>query len=287
MHENYVIVTDSACDLSEEMLGHMEIPFVSLNVFMKDNPAFPCNLRGAAFYQALQSGQVACTSAANLSLFRDTFTKILKQGKDILYLSFSSALSCMCATGRIAAEELMEEFPERKIVVVDSLSASHGQGLLVYYAAQEKAHGMRLEELAAYLEQQRQRTIHWFTVDDLMYLRRGGRVSMASAMAGTLLGIKPVMHMNAEGKLAVCSKVRGRRAAIQTLAKHFHEECEDVNAPVYIGHANALADAEMLRDMIRNESGAKLITIGEIGGVIGAHTGPGALSIFFVGKSRT
>ncbi len=286
MTQNYVLVTDNACDLSEEMLSRMGIPFVSLNVFMKDAPALPCTLSHTDFYHALRSGQVACTSAANLSQFRELFSQILAEGKDILYLAFSSALSCMYATGKLAAEELQEEYPDRRIIVIDSLCASLGQGLLVYHAAQKREAGATLEELAAYLTEQRLKTVHWFTVDDLMYLKRGGRVSTASALAGTLLGIKPIMRVNNEGKLTVYSKVRGRKASLQMLAKRYCEECTAREAPVYICQADCLADAECLKEMLQTECGVKHITIGEIGGVIGSHTGPGAIGLFYTADER-
>ena len=286
MPHNYVLVTDSACDLSAEMLSRMSIPYVSLNVFMKDSPALPCTLPHTEFYHALRSGQVACTSAANLSQFRELFTSILEEGKDILYLAFSSALSCMYATGKLAAEELQEEYPDRRIVVIDSLSASLGQGLLVYNAAQKRESGMTLDELAAYVTEQRLKTIHWFTVDDLMYLKRGGRVSTISAMAGTLLGIKPIMHVSNDGKLTAVSKARGKKAALQTLAQHYNDECSDRDAAIFICQADCLADAEFLQDILKKEYGAKHVTIGEIGSVIGSHAGPGTIGLFYTADSR-
>ncbi len=286
MEQNYVIVTDTACDLAPEMLERLGIPAVPLNVFMKDAPALPCALRGADFYQALRDGQVACTSAANLSLFRDVFTKILQQGKDILYISLSSALSCMHATGQIAAEELREEYPDRKIIIIDSLSACMGEGLLVYYAAEKREAGMSLEELAEYVTNQRLHTIHWFTVDDLMFLRRGGRVGSLSAMAGTLLGIKPIMYVTNEGKLTAHAKVRGRKNSLLTLAAHFKEDNGNPKEPVFIAQADAMEDAEFLKDVLQKEHGVSAVTIGEIGPVIGAHAGPGTIALFYMGTAR-
>lgn len=284
--QNYVLITDSACDLSPEMLARLGVPFVSLNVFFKDTPAQPCNLHGKEFYEALQDGKVACTSAANLSAFRDVFVPILEQGKDILYLSLSSSLSCMHATGKMAADELAAEYPDRKIVVVDSLCACMGLGLMVYHAAELREQGMSLDALSAYLLENRLHTIHWFTVDDLMFLRRGGRIGGVSAMAGTLLGIKPVMCMNDDGKLMAAGKVRGRKNALLALAKHFSEECENPEGTVFIAHANADEDAVFLKETLMNEYGAKQVTIGEIGAVIGAHAGPATISIFFMGTAR-
>ncbi len=285
-NETYALITDSAADLSDHLLQAMGVISIPLNVFMKDSPAQPCTLRGAAFYDALKSGQVACTSAANLSVFRETFSKILEDGKDILYISFSSPLSCMCATARIAAEELHQEYPTRRIVIVDSLSASLGQGLLVYHCAEQKERGMSLDELAAYAEVTRLKVMHWFTVDDLMFLKRGGRVGVMSAFAGALLGIKPVLHVNNEGKLAAVQKIRGRKNAVLELGKHYAEECTDKESTVFIAQANALDAAEMLKSALLHEHGAKHVIIGEIGPVIGAHAGPGAVALFYLGTSR-
>lgn len=285
-NESYVIVTDSASDLSEQMLRALNITSIPLNVFMKDHPAQPCTLRGTAFYDALRAGQVACTSAANLSRFRETFVSILESGKDILYLAFSSQLSCMYATARIAAEELLEEYPERRIVIVDTRSGGLGEGLLVYHCAEEKERGLSLDELAAYAEENRLKIIHWFTVDDLLFIKRGGRVGALSAYAGSLLGIKPVMHVNNEGKLVPMQKIRGRKAAVLELGKHYNAECTNKASTVFLAHADAPDFAEMLKDALTRDFGAKHVIIGEIGPVIGAHGGPGTVALFYLGESR-
>ena len=285
-NESYVLVTDSAADLSENQIERMGLVSIPLNVFMKDAPAMPCTLTGKEFYDAVRSGRTACTSAANLARFRETFGEILREGKDILYLAFSSPLSCMCATARIAAEEMQAEYPDRRIIVIDTLCASLGEGLLVYNAAEQKAKGLSLDELAAYVEENRLRLIHWFTVDDLMFLKRGGRLSAVSAIAGSLLGIKPVLHVSDEGKLVAVGKVRGWKNAILELAKHFAEECTDRESVVFIAHADAHADASLLRDTLMQEHGAKHVVIGEIGPVIGAHAGPGTVALFYLGESR-
>lgn len=283
---DYVIVTDSGCDLTLEQRESMELDLVPLNAFMKDTPTQPCTLVGADFYNALRDGHIACTSAANLSTFRDIYIRILNQGKDILFLSFSSALSCMYATARLTAEELATEYPERKIITVDSLSASMGQGLLLYYAVQKKREGASIEELEAYLLENRLHLIHWFTVDDLMFLKRGGRLSSLSAVAGTLLGIKPVMHVSDEGKLIAKAKVRGRKNALLALAKHFADEVYDPTQQVYISHGDDIEAANFLRDTIMKEYGATNVIIGDVGPVIGAHSGPGTIALFYMGKGR-
>ena len=285
-NESYVLITDSAADLSAHMTESMGVRVISLNVFMKDNPALPCTLHGAEFYDALRGGQVACTSAANLARFRETFSEVLESGRDILYLSFSSPLSCMCATARIAAEELLEEYPSRRILVIDTLCASLGEGLLVYHCAEQKERGMSLDELAAYAEETRLKIMHWFTVDDLLFLKRGGRVGAVSAYAGALLGIKPVMHVSDEGKLVPVQKVRGRKNAIAELGRHYADECTDKDSTVFIAHADAADAAETLKDALLHQHGAKHVVIGEIGPVIGAHAGPGTVALFYLGTSR-
>lgn len=285
-NESYVIVTDSAADLSEQQLTHMGVGFIPLNVFMKDDPAIPCELRGDAFYSELRSGRIACTSAANISSFREAFSEILSRGQDILYLGFSSPLSCMCATARIAAEELADEFPERTIRIVDTLCASLGEGLLVYHCAEQRARGMSLDELAAYAVKTRMNIIHWFTVDDLLFLKRGGRVGTMSALAGSVLGIKPVLHVSDEGKLVAKQKIRGRKNAILELGRHYGAECTDKESVVFIAQANAPDAAEMLKEALMRDHGAKHVTIGEIGPVVGAHAGPGTVALFYLGETR-
>ena len=286
-NESYALITDSGADLSEQMLQRIGVETISLNVFMKDNPALTCTLRGKDFYDALRGGQVACTSAANLSSFREIFGKHLEAGRDILYLSFSSPLSCMCATARIAAEELAEEYPGRSIRIVDSLSASMEQGLLVYHCAEQKERGLSLDELAAYAEATRLKIVHRFTVDDLLFLKRGGRVGAMSAYAGALLGIKPVLYVNDEGKLVPGQKLRGRKNAVMELGKHYNAECTDKESTVFIAHADAPDYAEMLKEALLQYHGAKHVVIGEIGPVIGAHAGPGTVALFYLGASRT
>lgn len=284
-NDSYVLITDSAADLSPHMLEAMGVRSIPLNMFMKDNPAQPCELRGAAFFDALRNGQVACTSAANLARFREIFSEVLESGKDILYLAFSSPLSCMYATARIAAEELQEEYPDRRIIVVDTLCACLGEGLLVHHCAEQRERGMSLDELAAYAEATRLKIMHWFTVDDLLFLKRGGRVGAMSAYAGSLLGIKPILHVSDEGKLVAVQKVRGRKNALVELAKRYDAECTDKTATVFIAHGDAMEAAETLKGALL-QYGAKHIVIGEIGPVIGAHAGPGTIALFYFGTSR-
>lgn len=287
LNDSYVLITDSAADLSEQMLEAMGVISIPLNVFMKDNPAQPCTLRGAAFYDALRAGQVACTSAANLARFRDAFSAVLESGRDILYLAFSSPMSCMYATARIAAEELLEEYPDRRIVVLDTLCAGMGEGLLVYLCAEQKQRGVSLDALAAYAEETRLKIIHWITVDDLLFVKRGGRLNAVSAFAGVLLGVKPLMSINEEGKLMPRQKVRGKKNVLLELGRHYDDECTDKSATVFIAHADCHDAAELLKSALIHEHGAKHVVIGEIGPVIGAHGGPGAMALFYLGTSRS
>ena len=284
--QDYVIFTDTGADMPESILRQYDIRLIPLNCFMKDDPAVTIDLRGKAFYDELRAGRVACTSAANLSVFREAFTEILEQGKDILYVTLSSGLSCMCANGKLAAAELMEEYPGRSIRVVDSLGVTLGQALLVHLLAEKRAAGMSLDETAAYAEENKLCMTHWFTVEDLVFLKRGGRLNAVSAFAGTLLGIKPVLTVTPEGKLEAVEKQRGRRNSILSLLHHFETECTDRSAPVYIAHADALDAAEQVQEMFRNDYGITNTVIGELGPIIGAHTGPGLVGVFYIGSPR-
>ncbi|MCQ2416832.1 MAG: DegV family protein [Oscillospiraceae bacterium] len=286
-NETYVLFTDSASDLTEQVASGMGVSLLYLNVFMKDSPAQACTLRGSDFYDALRNGKVACTSAANLSHIREKFEAVLKTGRDILYLAFSSTLSSMYATAQIVAEELAEEYPERKIRIVDTRCGSLGQGLLVYLCAERKGHGASLDEAAAFAENNHEKVRHWFTVEDLMYLRRGGRVGTLSAFAGVLLGIKPILLLNHRGILNAMQKVRGKKNAVTAMIKHYEEEVLDENSIIYIGHTDAPELAEQLRDILKKEYGIQQIVIGMIGPVIGAHAGPGAVAVFYLGKHDT
>ena len=284
--QDYVIFTDTGADMPGSILKKYDIREIPLKCFMKDEPEQTVELRGKAFYDALREGKVACTSAANISVFRDAFTEVLKQGKDILYITISSGLSCMSANGRLAADELMEEYPDRKIRVVDSLGVTLGEALLCQLTAEKRAAGLSLDEAAAYAEENKLCMTHWFTVEDLVYLKRGGRLSAVSAFAGTLLGIKPLITVDTEGKLDAVEKQRGRNNSILSLLQHYDTECADRSVPVYIAHADALETAEQLSETLIKEHGVKETVIGELGPIIGAHTGPGLIGLFFFGAPR-
>ena len=282
----YVIMTDSACDIAQSVLTEWGIDAVKMS-YSFENGQGDNDITSKDFYARMRAGEVAKTSAVNPDTFINAFASVLEQGNDILYLAFSSGLSTTCNSACIAAEELADKFPERKIVVVDSLCASAGQGLFVYLVNQKKLAGASLDEAAEYAEQIKLNICHWFTVDDLVYLKRGGRVSPAVAFVGGMLGIKPVMHVDNEGHLVSVDKVRGRKAAIQALAKKLEETALDKeNGEIFISHGDCIDDANALADIFAQKLNAKVNIITDIGAVIGAHACPGTLALLCVGKER-
>ena len=286
---DYIIFTDSSCDINPDLLAQWEVPFVSLTVkFEEDAESFAnFDMPFDQFYDRMRKGSVARTSAVNMEAFKEAFEPYLKQGKDLLYIGFSSGLSTTVNSGAMAAQELAEAYLERKIIVVDTFAASAGFGLLVYLAVQEKRKGATLEQAAKFVEEQRVHLCHWFTVDDLVYLKRGGRVSAAACFVGGLLDIKPVLHMDDPGHLINMFKVRGRRASIKALADKYGELALNPGKDtVFISHGDCLDDAKLLEKMLRERFGAKVELITYVGPVIGSHSGPGTLALFFLGRER-
>lgn len=283
----YRIFTDSACDLSADLLRLWGVKFCSLNfTFDGESRSYEnYELPAPVFYQFMRDGKTAQTSAINPDSFSHAFERELKKGRDILYLGFSSALSTTCNSARIAAEELTEQYPERKILVVDTLGASAGQGLLVYLTVQQKRAGASIEEAARFAEENKQRICHWFTTDTLTYLQRGGRISTAAAVFGNALNLRPVLTVSPEGLLENTAKVRGRKATIRALADKVINNAVD-GSPVFLSHADCEEDAITLAHMIRDARGLKTEVITDVGPVIGAHAGPGTLAVFFVGTDR-
>jgi len=285
----YVIFADSSCDLSAEMLEERGVPYASLS-FRFDNSGEEYTNKGMNikdFYDKMRAGGVAKTSATNSETFAIEFEKILNEGKDILYIGFSSGLSTTYNSARIAAEQLKTSYPDRKIIVVDTLAASAGIALLIDMVISKKNEGASIEEAAKFAEDNKMRICHWFTVDDLVYLKRGGRISPAAAFFGNMIGIKPVLHVDNEGHLVNVLKVRGRKMSVATLADKYGELADDEgNKIVYISHGDCLADAEELGRIIKEKYGAETKLITNVGTVIGAHSGPGTLALFFVGKER-
>jgi len=285
----YAIFTDSACDIKPEMLKEWGVGYENLTFrFEGDDKVYTGeDMDITAFYQKMREGGVAKTAAANPEAFIGSFRKILEAGNDILHLGFSSGLSTTYNAARIAALQLAEEFPDRKIVVIDTLAASAGQGLLVYLAVKKQEEGASLEENAEYIKAMVPKLCHWFTVDDLVYLKRGGRVSALTAIAGTMLGIKPVLHVDDEGHLIKVSTAHGRKKAIMALADKYGELADDKeNGVVFISNADCIGDVKQLENILKERYGASIDVITDVGSVIGAHSGPGTLALFFVGKNK-
>ena len=286
----YVILTDSGCDLTDALAKELELTVLPLSVTVNGkeyhNYLDEREISHKDFYALLREGNTGKTSAINLDTFKDAMEAILKEGKDVLYLGFSSGLSGTYQVGALAADELSEKYPDRKILTVDTLCASLGQGLLVYYAVMQKRAGKSIEEVRQYVLENRLHLAHWFTVDDLNHLKRGGRVSATTAMVGTLLSIKPVLHVDDEGHLISMEKARGRKASIKRLADKVQEDMLEMDQPIFISHGDCAEEAEQLADLLRGKPHIGDITIGYVGPVIGAHAGAGVLAIFYLGKNR-
>ena len=287
MAENYVLFTDSACDIHPDKLAEWNVKmlplaflFTDTNVEQKDHDE-PIG----EFYKSMRAGRVAKTSCVNEDAFERAFTELLETGQDILYLGLSGGLSVTPDNAKKVAARLAPKYPDRKIIAIDSLSASAGEGLFVYLAVKNRDAGMTLEENAEALRKEIPHVCHWFTVEDLVYLKRGGRVSAATALLGTALNVKPVLHVDNEGHLIKMTQVHGRKKSIKTLAEKLAQTVRP-DSPIFISNADCMEDAEMLRDLIKAESGMDVTLITSIGSVIGAHAGPGTLALFFMGKER-
>lgn len=286
---DYIIFTDSACDVEPELLRQWGVSYADMTfTFVGDSREYiNSDISVKEFYDRMREGANAKTAAINADAFMKGFEPLLKEGKDILYVAFSSGLSTTVNSAHMAAEQLAEEYPDRKIVIVDTLAASAGGGLMVYMAVQKKNSGASLEENAAYIESLTAQHCIWFTVDDLEYLKRGGRVSPAVAFVGGLLGIKPVLQMDSEGHLVKVSTARGRKRAIEALADKYGElSYENKDTPIFISHADCMGEAQQLADMLKTRYGVEVTLITNIGPIIGSHSGPGTIALFFIGKHR-
>ena len=286
---SYKIITDSSCDFTDAMCAQLDIAYTPLTVTYKgeSHSNFSDEAAINAFYNELREGVTATTSAANPDDWAKVMEPALAEGHDLLVIAFTSGLSTTYQSAVIAANDLQEQYPDRKIKVVDSLCAALGQGLLIWYACQKRDEGMSLEDLTAWVEENKHHICHWVTVDDLSHLKRGGRISATTALVGTMLNIKPIIHVNEEGKLINVSKVRGRKAAIEFIASKVGELGEGYNNDTcFVVHGDCEADANILADTIKAKYGVKNVHIGYLGPVIGAHTGPGVLAVFFLGTHR-
>lgn len=288
---NYVIVTESTSDLPDEIAKDLDIRVIpmafELNGKSYYNYLDERELDIHEFYEALRRGEKSVTTLINTEVFMDFFEPILKEGNDILYITFSSGLSGTYNASLLAIDELKEMYPESKIFSVDSKCASIGEGLLVYTAALKKEEGYTIEKLHEWLNDNILKLCHWFTVDDLNHLKRGGRVSAISAAIGTALNVKPVLHVDNEGKLIPIEKVRGRKKSLIALADRMLQTCTKPEVQtIFIGHGDAKEDAEYLEQLIKERMNVKDVIINPIGPVIGSHSGPGTIALFFFGTER-
>ena len=286
----YWIVTDSTIDMPKRYVDSQE-NFRVLNMsYTMDGVSYVpdgTDENSREIYRQLRAGKNIVTAQVNSESWREAFEEILAGGNDLLVIAFSSGLSGTCQAAFTAAEEAREKYPDRKLEVIDSLCASAGEGLLVDYALRNRDRGMSLEENAAWVRENVQNIIHWFTVDDLMFLMRGGRVGAVSAYIGSLVKIKPVLHVNEEGKLIPREKVQGRRKSIRALADKVKQNIVHPEGQlVLISHGDCEAEAQSLADMIKAELPVAEVRLSYIGPIVGAHSGPGTLAVFFMGKGR-
>ncbi|MBQ9121193.1 MAG: DegV family protein [Clostridia bacterium] len=288
--QNFTIITDSSCDLTPSLCEQLNVKVLPLSFFIEGKQYYndPLNpeISHKDFYKQLSDGKMVTTSAPNPEQFREVIEPELIAGNDVLYLGFSSALSGTYNAGCVAAAELSEKYPGRKVYTVDTRCASLGQGLLVYYACLERDKNKSIEEVRDYAESLKGRICHWFTVSDLYQLKRGGRISGMTAALGTMLSIKPILHVDDSGRLISKFKARGRNASIMALFSKMKELAVDPkNQIIFISHGDCFDDAKLLGDKITEEFGCKCV-IGYVGPVIGAHAGKGTVALFFLGKER-
>lgn len=285
---SYKIITDTCCDFPKEMYAQLDLTVVELSLLFRNNTYNTISDElTKTMFDALRAGETASTAAANPQQWSDAMEPALAEGHDVLVLAFSSGLSTTYQSAVIAGQELSEKYPQRNIRVVDTLCASMGQGLLVWYACQKRDEGLSLEELYAWCEDAKMRLCHWFTVDDLMFLKRGGRISAATALVGTMLNIKPVLHVDDEGRLISKSKCRGRKASLDALAAKLGElGLPGENKTVFISHGDCIDDAQYLANVVKEKYGVENVIISYVGAVIGSHSGPGTMAFFFLGKHR-
>lgn len=289
---NFEIVTESTCNLKEDMIDECGLHILPMT-FMCEGEQYQSYLKGQhtdlqQFYSMMRDGKVITTSLPNIADAETTFRSILDKGKDILYLGFSSALSSTYEAVDLLLKDLQKEYADRTIRSVETLGASGGQGLLVYLAVQKAREGLDVNETAQWVIDNRLNLAHWFTVDDLMFLFRGGRVSKTSAWAGTMLNIKPVMHVDNEGRLIPVEKVRGRKKSLNSLVDRMHKSAITPvsEQTVFINHGDCIDDANYVANKIKDEFGVTDIVINYVDPVIGAHSGPGTVALFFLANER-
>ncbi|MGM9526850.1 MAG: DegV family protein [Oscillospiraceae bacterium] len=288
---DYKITTDSTTDITPELVDELELHVIPMifTVDGKDYRNTPDNkdLDPHEFYEMLRNGKQSLTTQINGETFKDEVRPFLDNGLDVLHLCFSSGLSSTYNSIRLAAEDLLEEYPDRKIIIVDTLAASMGEGLIVYHAGVLRKQGKSIDEVAAWVEENKLKLAHWFTVDDLNFLKRGGRLSGAAAFFGTVLNIKPVLHVDDEGHLIPIDKIRGRRKSLECLVDHMAKTAVNPSEQViFISHGDALEDAQYVEKLVRERFGVKTVYMNHIGPVIGSHSGPGTVALFFLAEKR-
>ena len=283
----YQIITDSCSDFNEQMYREFNVGSAPLSVLYKGvlHANFSDDASLKELYDGIRGGEMPTTSAVNPDGWTALMKPILEEGRDILAICFASALSATYQSAVIAADELREAFPHRKINIVDSCCAALGQGLLIMKACEKRDNGMELDDLTAWVETNKAHVAHWITVDSLFHLKRGGRLSATTAIVGTMLNIKPLLVITAEGKLISHSKARGRKAALEAIANQVAAHCIDKSL-MTIGHGDCLEDAQTLAAMLKERCGIQEVRIGYLGAVVGTHTGPGALVVCFMADQR-
>lgn len=287
MNNDYILMTDDSCDLPRDYLISHDIPVIELSYSIDSVNYKGYDLTPQEFYGLLRQGKMPITAQINMEEMRMFMEPMLREGKDILYVAFSSGLSGTCNSGMMAAQELRKEYPERKIIVVDSLAASLGQGFMIYKLQQLREKGAGMEELEQWVLDNRDHIVHMVAVDDLMHLHRGGRVSKTSAIVGSMLGIKPIIHLDKEGRLTVIDKVRGRKQSLVDIVNKT-EKCvgKTPNDFFMVCHADCEDDAKYVAELVSKRFGIKDYLIHYVGPVIGSHTGPGVISIFMMAEHK-
>ena len=288
---DFIILTDSSADLDADMVRKLDVQVLPLAFIMEEHTYYnyPDNrdMDPHIFHHRLRTGELATTNAVNVAQYTEALEPLLQAGKDVLILAFSSGLSNTYNSSRLAVEEMSAKYPHRKLYTVDTLCASLGQGLLVWYAARQRDRGMSIEEVRDWIEDHKQNLCHQFTVDDLHFLKRGGRISAATAMVGSMLQIKPVLHVDNEGHLINIGKARGRQASLKALVDRMEDTAIDSGSlTVFVSHGDCLEDAQTVAAMVKKRFGVDEVYVNYVGPVIGAHSGPGTVALFYMGTDR-
>ena len=288
---DFVILTDSSADLPPDLVRQIDVQVLPLSFILADHTYYnyPDNrdMDPHVFYDRLRGGETATTNAVNVAQYTEALEPLLQAGKDVLILACSSGLSATYNASRLAVEELSAQYPDRRLYTVDTLCASLGQGLLVWYAARQRDRGHSIEEVRDWVEEHKLNLCHQFTVDDLYFLKRGGRISAATAMVGSMLHIKPVLHVDGEGHLINIGKARGRQASLKALVDRMEDTAIDPGSlTVFISHGDCPEDAQTVADMVKKRFGVQDVVINYVGPVIGAHSGPGTVALFYMGTDR-